>query len=160
MVRRLLAVFLLAPLPLGCQKQPEPTAPASAPEMKSGGGLAESMGAKGDDKSKAVTSAFPPESWSVHDLAKYLNGKAIPVNVRPNPQNDLSDRTAFNFYTGTQTEPCVLVYLCRDSTLAKDTAKAMGEDAFATGRFAVGYLVGFQSAGSKQLLAKVKDGIR
>ncbi|QJX00166.1 hypothetical protein [Frigoriglobus tundricola] len=157
MNHRPLAACLLM-FALGCQKQADPAAPA--PETKSANGSHDRSEGKGDGKSKTASVAFPPADWSVDDLAKYLSQKGIPVNVRPNPQNNLADRTAFNLYTGTETEPCVLVYHCRDAALAKDTAAALGADAFATGRFALGYLPGFQSAGSKQLLAKVKDGIR
>jgi len=157
MDHRLLVAGLLA-VALGCQKQTEP--PVPEPETKSANGPHDPPAAKSDGKSKVPSAAFPPESWSIDELAKYLNQKGVPINVRPNPQNNLADRTAFNFYTGSETEPCVLVYLCRDGTLAKDTAATLGADAFAAGRFAIGYLTGFQSAGSKQLLAKVKDGIR
>ncbi len=108
-----------------------------------------------------LPATFPPADWTHRELAEHLGKKGVKVTVHLDPLHTTATRTAAWLY-GVRVEdstPLVLAYLCPNAREATEQAGAMGDGAFASGRFAIG-LQGTPTDGSRALLQRVRESLR
>jgi hypothetical protein len=87
--------------------------------------------------------AFPPASWTHHELLACLNQKGLKLKQSTaGPLLAGSTKPAAIFHEGDAPDrnPAVMVYLCSDAAEARDQAGSMGEGSFPAGRFAIGHV--------------------